>query len=194
MKLSPEQLARYNRNILIKEIGSDGQQKLLASKVLIIGLGGLGSAAAYALAGAGVGTLGLVDYDCVEISNLQRQIIHNTLDLGKLKVISAQEKINYLNPHLEVKTYPVKIHAKNIQGLIRGYDFILDCTDNFTAKFLINDACVKSKKPYSHCGVLALAGQMMTIIPGHACYRCVFGAAPQKNKVKAGLLVVRLTG
>jgi molybdopterin/thiamine biosynthesis adenylyltransferase len=188
-----EQLQRYSRHILLAGVGVEGQARLLASKVLIIGAGGLGSPAALYLAAAGVGTLGIADADTVDLTNLQRQIIHFTKDVGRPKVESAKEKILALNPETTVNTYHVFVSADNIGDIIRDYDFVIDATDNFAAKFLINDACVLAKKPFSHGGILRFTGQTMTILPGvSACYRCVFPAPPPKNAVpscsQAGVL------
>jgi molybdopterin/thiamine biosynthesis adenylyltransferase len=191
--LNDEQIERYSRHILLQDVGGAGQQKILNAKVLIIGAGGLGAPAALYLAAAGVGTLGIIDGDRVDLSNLQRQVIHFTPDVGKPKVQSAKEKINQLNPDVNVVTYEDVVHAGNILDIIKDYDFILDGTDNFSAKFLINDACVMAGKPYSHGGILRFDGQSMTVIPGEtACYRCVFHSPPPKNAVptcsQAGVL------
>lgn len=183
---------RYDRNILIKGFGREGQEKLSRSKVLVIGAGGLGSPVLLYLAAAGVGTLGIVDYDDIEITNLQRQIIHATSDLGTSKTASAAEKIWTLNPHVHLNLYPGKYRASNASSLIRGYDFIIDCCDNYATKFLINDACVSEEKPYSHGAALALRGEAMTWLPGHACYRCVFDTPPEEGTAptssEAGIL------
>lgn len=154
MALTGEQIERYSRHLILKEVGVKGQKKLLSSKVLIIGAGGLGAPAAMYLAAAGVGTIGIADADVVDLSNLQRQIIHATEDLGKPKVESARETMNRLNPDVIVKTYQTFVSAENILDLIRDYDFILDGTDNFPAKFLINDACVLAGKPFCHAGII----------------------------------------
>lgn len=188
-----EQLERYSRTILLKDIGLDGQRRISASKALIIGMGGLGAPAAFYLAAAGVGTLGIVDGDSVERSNLQRQIIHFTPDIGTAKVDSAAAKIRALNPEVNVLPFHVFAHANNIRGLIRGYDFIIDGTDHFESKFLINDACVIENIPFSHGGILGFSGQTMTVFPGKsACYRCVFSAPPPRDGVptcsQAGVL------
>ena len=184
MALTDEQLSRYSRHITLKEIGAKGQKKLLAAKVLIIGAGGLGAPAAMYLAAAGVGTIGIADCDKVELSNLQRQIIHTTNDVGKSKVQSAAETINALNPDVNVVTYEAYINSKNIADIIKDYDFIIDGTDNFPAKFLINDACVLGGKPFCHAGILRFEGQLMTYIPGKGpCYRCIFEAPPPKDSV-----------
>ena len=191
--LNDEQIERYSRHILLQDVGGAGQQKILNAKVLIIGAGGLGAPAALYLAAAGVGTLGIIDGDRVDLSNLQRQVIHFTPDVGRPKVQSAKEKINQLNPDVNVVTYEDVVHAGNILDIIKDYDFILDGTDNFSAKFLIHDACVMAGKPYSHGGILRFDGQSMTVIPGEtACYRCVFHSPPPKNAVptcsQAGVL------
>jgi adenylyltransferase/sulfurtransferase len=191
--MKEEQIERYSRNIILKEIGGKGQERLLHSKVLIIGAGGLGSPAALYLAAAGVGTIGIADGDRVDLSNLQRQIIHFTEDVGTYKADSAKEKITRLNPDVTVHLHKEMVTSKNIQDIIEDYDFIIDGTDNFPAKFLINDACIFLKKPYSHAGILRFNGQTTTIVPGKsACYRCVFHAPPPAGAVpscsEAGVL------
>ena len=148
MALTDEQIERYSRHIILKEVGAKGQKKLLNAKVLIIGAGGLGAPAAMYLGAAGVGTIGIVDADEVDLSNLQRQIIHGTADIGKAKVKSAKETINAMNPDVTVKTYRQLVTSENIMDLIADYDFIIDGTDNFPAKFLINDACVMAKNHF----------------------------------------------
>lgn len=184
MAFSNEQLERYARHIILKEIGVKGQKKLLAGKVLIIGAGGLGAPAAMYLAAAGVGTIGIVDADEVDLSNLQRQIIHLTADVGKPKVISAKETMEAMNPDVKVIAMQEFVSSENILDLIKDYDFIIDGTDNFPAKFLINDACVMAKKPFSHAGIIRFKGQLMTYVPGQGpCYRCVFRDPPPKNAV-----------
>jgi len=184
MAMTDEQIERYSRHIILKEVGAKGQKKLLNAKVLIIGAGGLGAPAAMYLAAAGVGTIGIVDADEVDLSNLQRQIIHSTSDIGKAKVKSAKETMNAMNPDVEVKTYRMFVDSTNIRELIREYDFVIDGTDNFPAKFLINDACVLEKKPFSHAGIIRFKGQLMTYVPGEGpCYRCVFKNPPPKDAV-----------
>lgn len=182
--LSEDQIQRYSRHIILKDVGGKGQQKLLDSKVLIIGAGGLGSPIALYLGAAGVGTIGIADADDVDISNLQRQVIHFTADIGKPKVYSAKEKIQDMNPDVQVKTYKEWVTAGNIANIIADYDFVIDGTDNFAAKFLINDACVLGKKPYSHGGILQFDGQTFTVMPGEsACYRCIFPEPPPKEAI-----------
>ena len=184
MGFTNEQLERYSRHIILKEVGVKGQKKLLNAKVLIIGAGGLGAPAAMYLAAAGVGTIGIADADEVDLSNLQRQIIHSTADIGKAKVKSAAETMQAINPDVTVNTYRTFVTSKNIMDLIKDYDFIIDGTDNFPAKFLINDACVMEKKPFSHAGIIRFHGQLMTYVPGEGpCYRCVFKNPPPKDAV-----------
>ena len=184
MAFTNAQLERYSRHIILKEIGVKGQKKLLNAKVLIIGAGGLGAPAAMYLAAAGVGTIGIVDADVVDLSNLQRQIIHSTDDIGKKKVDSAAETMRSINPDVTVNTYYDFVCSTNIMDLIADYDFILDGTDNFPAKFLINDACVMAKKPFSHAGIIRFKGQLTTILPGEGpCYRCIFKNPPPKDAV-----------
>lgn len=184
MPFTNEQLERYSRHIILKEIGVKGQKKLMNGSVLIIGAGGLGAPAAMYLAAAGVGKIGIADADTVDLSNLQRQIIHTTPDIGKPKVESAKETMQAINPDVEVETYQEFLTSENIMDIIKDYDFILDGTDNFSAKFLINDACVMANKPYSHAGILRFKGQLMTIIPHESpCYRCVFKTMPPKDAI-----------
>lgn len=184
MILSDKQLERYSRHIILKGVGSKGQKKLLQSRVLLVGAGGLGSPAAMYLASAGVGTIGIADADKVDLSNLQRQIIHSTDDLGKEKVLSAKETINNINPDVNVITYPFYLKSENILDVIKEYDFIIDGTDNFAAKFLINDACVMAEKPFCHAGIIGFQGQLMTYVPDEGpCYRCIFQEPPPKDAV-----------
>ncbi len=193
MALREDQLNRYLRHLVLNEIGGKGQEKLLASSVLIIGAGGLGSPAALYLAAAGIGRIGIVDGDKVEASNLQRQVIHHTSDLGRIKVQSASEKMRDINPDIVVEEFPYFLDHTNILGLVKRYDFVLDCTDGFPIKFLINDACVLANKPFNHAGVLRWEGQTMTCLPWRsATYRCVFKNQPPPGAVptcaQAGVL------
>ena len=184
MPFTNEQLERYSRHIILKEIGVKGQKKLMNGSVLIIGAGGLGAPAALYLAAAGVGKIGIVDADVVDLSNLQRQVIHTTADVGRPKVESAAETMRAINPDVEVVTYHEFISSANIMDIIKDYDFVLDGTDNFPAKFLINDACVMADKPISHAGILRFKGQLMTVIPHQSpCYRCVFKTMPPKDAI-----------
>jgi molybdopterin/thiamine biosynthesis adenylyltransferase len=193
--LTKKQIERYSRHLILEQVGSVGQEKLLSSKVLIVGAGGLGSPAALYLAAAGVGTIGIVDADKVELANLHRQIIHHTADLGVEKVKSAETKMQAINPDVTVRTYCQRAKADNIRKIIREYDFVIDATDNFAAKFLINDACYFEKIPFSHAGVLRFDGQLITVLPGETtCYRCIFNAPPPAGAVppasQSGLLGV----
>ena len=184
MDFTENQLERYSRHIILKDVGIEGQMKLMEGKVLVIGAGGLGSPALLYLAAAGIGTIGIADGDLLEMSNLQRQVIHFTDDIDKPKVDSAKEKIRRLNPDVNVVTYPEMVSTETILAMIEPYDFVIDGTDNFPAKFLINDACVLLKKPFSHCGILTFYGQTITIVPGEsACYRCLFPKPPAPDAV-----------
>jgi molybdopterin/thiamine biosynthesis adenylyltransferase len=183
--LSDGQIERYSRQIILMEIGGKGQEQLLNGRILIIGAGGLGSPIALYLAAAGVGTIGIADADDVDLSNLQRQVIHFTADVGRPKVESAREKIQAINSDVRVTTYKEWINAANICGIIRDYDFVIDCTDNFAAKFLINDACVLTGKPYSHGGIQRFSGQTITVLPGTTCYRCMFTSPPPQDAIPA---------
>jgi molybdopterin/thiamine biosynthesis adenylyltransferase len=182
--LTEDQIQRYSRHIILKEVGGKGQKKLLDGRVLIIGAGGLGAPIALYLAAAGVGTIGIADADEVDVTNLQRQVIHFTPDVGKAKVESAAEKMRAINPDVTVNTYREWVSARNIADLIADYDFVIDGTDNFAAKFLVNDACVLGGKAYSHGGILQFDGQTLTVQPKEsACYRCIFPAPPPKDAI-----------
>lgn len=179
-----EELKRYSRHILLPEIGGKGQKKIKAAKVLVIGTGGLGSPVAYYLAAAGVGTIGIIDDDVVDLSNLQRQILHSTPDLGRPKVISAKEKLEAINPEIKVIAYQQRLNASNVLEIIKEYDIVVDGTDNFSTRFVTNDACVLANKPFVHGGILQFFGQVMTIIPGEGpCFRCVFHEPPPEGSV-----------
>lgn len=179
LELTDEQLDRYSRHIILQDVGPEGQAKLMGAKVLVVGAGGLGSPIALYLAAAGVGTIGIVDADVVEISNLQRQVIHFSSDIQRPKVDSAAEKMRAINPDIEVNSYKLYLNASNIKEIISDYDFVLDGTDNFATKFLVNDACVMAGIPFSHGGILRFDGQTMTVLPGRsACYRCSFRQPP----------------
>ncbi|MFH1476378.1 MAG: HesA/MoeB/ThiF family protein [Verrucomicrobiota bacterium] len=183
MVLTANQSRRYARQISLPEIGVAGQKRLLAGRVLLIGVGGLGSPAGYYLTAAGIGTLGLVDGDILELSNLQRQIAHTTADLGRSKVESASRVFTALNPDVRINAHNLRLSAGNARGLFEEYDFIIDATDNFESKFLIAEACHAAGKPYSHAGILKFSGQALTVIPVQtACLRCVFDELPPANK------------
>ena len=169
---------RYSRHLMLPEIGEEGQKKILASRVLVVGAGGLGSPVMLYLAAAGVGTIGVIDADVVDLSNLQRQIIHHTKDLGTPKVESAKAKIMAVNPDVAVETYHEFLTPANALSIIQGYDFIVSCTDNLAAKALVSDTCVAAGKAFSHGGISEWTGQTFTHVPGTADYRAIFGDSP----------------
>jgi molybdopterin/thiamine biosynthesis adenylyltransferase/rhodanese-related sulfurtransferase len=177
--LTAEQRERYSRHLLIPEVGVEGQQKLLEAKVLLLGAGGLGSPTALYLAAAGVGTLGIVDDDEVDLSNLQRQVIHTTDRIGVPKVDSAEETISAINPDVEVVKYPVRLDASNIVEIIEGYDVIVDGLDNFPTRYLLNDASVRLDIPVVSAAILGFDGQLSVFKPHDGpCYRCLFPEPP----------------
>ncbi len=169
---------RFARNMAVEGIGEEGQQRLHDARVLVVGTGGLGSPVLYYLAAAGIGTIGVMDYDVVDISNLQRQFLHFTEDIGRPKVLSAVSKLKAFYPGLNLHLHQEKMTENNAAEIITPYDFVVECCDNYEAKFLINDVCVKSEKPFSHAAVLAMQGEVMTYTPGSACYRCIYGGQP----------------
>ncbi len=175
MPLNDSQRERYARHLSLSEIGEEGQEKLLKAKVVVIGTGGLGSPVAFYLAAAGIGTIGLMDGDKVDLSNLQRQILHTTGSVGQHKVTSAGERLFALDPAIKLNLYPFPLTADNAAETLASYDFVIDATDNFNSKFLISRACYKAEKPYSHAGIREFWGQTMTVHPGAtACYHCLF--------------------
>ncbi len=177
--LTAEQRERYSRHLLLPEVGVDGQQKLLDARVLLLGAGGLGSPAALYLAAAGVGTLGIVDNDEVDLSNLQRQVIHSSERIGVPKVDSAEQTINALNPDVKVEKYPVRLGADNIVEIISGYDVIVDGLDNFPTRYLLNDASVRLGIPVVSAAILGFEGQLSVFKPYDGpCYRCLFPVPP----------------
>jgi len=195
MDFTEEQIERYSRHIILPEVGGVGQIKIREASCFIVGAGGLGAPAAMYLAAAGIGKLGIIDDDAVELSNLQRQVIHHTSDVGVHKAESAKASVNAMNPDVEVITYHDRLMADNARDLVAGYDYIIDGTDNFASKFLINDLAVLTGKPLIHGGILRFSGQVMAIKPGEsACYRCVFDSPPPEGIVpscqEAGVLGV----
>ena len=178
--LSPEQRARYSRHLLIPEVGDEGQQKLLSSRILLIGAGGLGSPASLYLAAAGVGTLGIVDDDVVDDSNLQRQIVHSTERLGESKALSAKRTIEALNPDVQVVTYQERLSSENVERILGdGWDVIVDGADNFPTRYLVNDASVWHDVPVVHGSIYRFEGQVTVFEPGEGpCYRCLFPTPP----------------
>ncbi len=193
MSFSDEQVERYSRQIILREVGGAGQRKLLAARALIIGAGGLGSPAALYLAAAGVGVIGIVDSDRVELSNLQRQVLHTTGDIGRPKAESAAAGLQSLNPDCSIEPHFLRLTAENISELIGRYDLVIDGSDNFPTRYLVNDACVMAGKPLFFAGILGFDGQALTIVPGEsACLRCVFPEPPPPGLVpscqEAGVL------
>lgn len=191
MVYTNEQLKRYSRQTAMEEVGIAGQEKLTAGRVLVIGAGGLGSAALMYLAAAGVGTLGIVDYDTVDLSNLERQILHRTSRLGVPKTESAADTLRDINPDVHLIPCRMRVTPENIMEIIRDYDIVLDCTDRFENKLLINDACVAAKKPFVHAGVLGASGQILTWRPGPwSCLRCLMGDLPAADESNAAFGVL----
>ena len=178
-ELSEIQKNRYSRHLMLSEISEIGQKKLLDAKVLIVGLGGLGSPIGYYLAAAGVGTLGLVDSDVVEISNLQRQILHSTNTIGLPKTVSAKETISRLNPDVKVITYQERLTADNAMGIICGYNIVVDGCDNLPTRYVVNDVCMTLGKPYVHGSIFQFEGRSTVFLPDRGpCYRCLYPALP----------------
>jgi len=178
--LNQEHLERYKRNLLLAGFGPAGQERLLNAGVLLVGAGGLGSPAAFYLAAAGVGRIGLLDSDLVEVSNLQRQILHGTPDLGRLKAESGRDKLIHLNPGLRVEAITRELNEQNAEDLISRYDLVLDCTDNFKTRFILNEACLRLNSPFVYGGVLGYIGQVMFILPGRGpCFRCLYRDEPR---------------
>jgi adenylyltransferase/sulfurtransferase len=184
-ELTPDQLTRYSRHLMLKEVGMEGQLKLLKSKVLLIGAGGLGCPAAIYLAAAGIGTLGIIDSDKVDLTNLQRQILHGLADVGRLKTESAKEAIHRINPDVKVLTYPERLTPQNAIEIFKDYDVIIDGSDNFPTKYLVNDAAFFTGKPYVYGGVFQFEGQASVFFPkgGGPCLRCLFPEPPPPGLV-----------
>jgi len=180
---SEEQIRRYSRHIILPEVGGRGQRKLLNSKVLLIGAGGLGSPAALYLAAAGVGSLGIVDFDVVDLSNLQRQILHHVRDIGRPKVDSAIDTIREINPDVKVIPYQVALSSENAREIFAPYDVIVNGSDNFPTRYLANDACVLMKKPLVDGSIFKFEGQATVYLPGKGCYRCLYPAPPPPGVV-----------
>jgi molybdopterin/thiamine biosynthesis adenylyltransferase len=181
MALSDEELDRYARHIVLREVGGPGQGRLKAARVLIVGAGGLGSPALLYLAAAGVGTIGVADFDAVSLSNLQRQIAHRTADIGRAKTDSAADAISAVNPHIRTVLHPVRLTPENAMAIVSGYDIVADGSDNFTTRFLVNDACFLAKKTLVSAAVTEFDGQLATFKPhvgDFPCYRCLFPEPP----------------
>ena len=182
--LKEDQIERYSRQIILPNVGGKGQEKLFNAKVLIIGAGGLGSPCALYLASAGIGKIGIVDSDKVELNNLQRQILHTTNRVGMPKVESAKEGLNSINPDVETALYNIRLMSDNIMDIIKNYDIVIDGSDNFPTRYLVNDACVLAGKVLSHGGIFRFDGQAITILPKKsACYRCLFPEPPPPGLV-----------
>ena len=194
MTLSAAERERYSRHLLLPEIGASGQEKLKAARVLVIGAGGLGSPASLYLAAAGVGTLGILDHDRVDLSNLQRQLLFDTASVGASKALSAQTRLRALNPEINVIAHELELDAANALDLLRQYDCVLDGSDRLSTRYLVNDACVLLRRPLVSAAIHRFEGQAMTYLPGRGpCYRCLFpetapGVIP--NCAEAGVLGV----
>jgi molybdopterin-synthase adenylyltransferase len=193
LDFSEEEIRRYSRHIVLPEVGGIGQKRINRASVLVIGAGGLGSPAAFYLAAAGVGKIGIVDNDVVDTSNLQRQILHTTADVGRKKVESARETLLALNPNLTIVPHDVRLNAGNIRDILKDYDVVAEGSDNFPTKFLVNDACVMTGTPVAMAGIFRFSGQMLTVIPRQGpCYRCLIPQPPPPGAIpscqEAGVL------
>ncbi len=190
--LTPEQVKRYSRHIIMGDVGSSGQRKLMQSKALIVGAGGLGSPSAVYLALAGVGTIGIVDFDVVDLSNLQRQILHHTSDVGRPKLQSARDNIHAYNPDVNVVMHEARLESDNAIDIIGQYDLVVNGADNFATRYLVNDACYLLGKPLVDGSILIFDGQATVFMPGQGCYRCLFPSPPPPGMVpncaEAGVL------
>ncbi|HEU0013587.1 MAG TPA: molybdopterin-synthase adenylyltransferase MoeB [Longimicrobium sp.] len=182
--LTPDESLRYSRHLMLQEVGADGQRRLKGARVLLVGAGGLGSPSALYLAAAGVGTLGIVDFDVVDATNLQRQVIHGTPDIGRPKLDSARDRIAELNPHVAVEAHPVRLTSANAREIVRAYDVVIDGSDNFPTRYLVNDACVLEGKPCVYGSILRWEGQASVFWAGRGpCYRCLFAEPPPPGMV-----------
>ena len=181
--LMPAQVKRYSRHIIMPNVGSAGQRKLLDAKVLVVGAGGLGSPVALYLGLAGIGTLGIVDFDTVDVTNLQRQILHSDADVGRPKVESAKETLLAHNPDLNVETHETPLSSENALDILPNYDVIVNGADNFATRYLVNDAAYLSGKPLADGSILVFEGQATTFVPGKGCYRCLFPEPPPPGEV-----------
>jgi molybdopterin/thiamine biosynthesis adenylyltransferase/rhodanese-related sulfurtransferase len=196
MRLSAEELQRYSRHLMMPEVTSEGQRRLKAARILCIGAGGLGSPAALYLAAAGVGTIGIVDFDDVDLSNLQRQILHGTKDIGRSKLESAQDRLRDINPEIEIELHECRFSSENASQLVAQYDVVVDGSDNFPTRYLSNDVCVFARKPNVYGSVFRFEGQTTVFAPhlGGPCYRCLFPEPPPPDSVpncaQAGVLGV----
>ena len=181
--MTPEQVRRYSRHIIMPNVGSAGQRKLLGARVLVVGAGGLGSPVSLYLAVAGVGTIGLVDFDTVDVTNLQRQILHTDADVGRRKVESARETLLAHNPDLNLEIHEMPINSTNAMDIVPNYDIIVNGADNFATRYLVNDAAYLCEKPLVDGSILVFDGQATTYLPGKGCYRCLFPEPPPPGEV-----------
>jgi adenylyltransferase/sulfurtransferase len=182
--LTSEESLRYARHLILDGVGPDGQRRLKQSRVLIVGAGGLGSPVALYLAAAGVGTLGIADFDVVDVTNLQRQVIHGTSDVGRPKLDSARDRIAEINPHVRVEPFAERLDSGNARGIVEGFEVVVDGTDNFPTRYLLNDACVLAGKPNVYGSILRWEGQASVFWGGHGpCYRCLFAEPPPPGEV-----------
>jgi molybdopterin/thiamine biosynthesis adenylyltransferase len=196
LELSEKQFRRYARHLILDEVGEEGQERLLGSRVLVVGAGGLGSPMLLYLAAAGVGTIGIIDDDRVDITNLQRQIVHATQSVGALKVESARDTLAAINPDIRVQIHPLRLAPENAEGIIAGYDLVADGSDNFATRYLLTDLCCRLAKPLVAAALSPFEGQLSTFRPylgaGHPCYRCLFRDPPPPDLVprceEAGIL------
>jgi molybdopterin/thiamine biosynthesis adenylyltransferase len=184
LDFSEEEIRRYSRHIVLPEVGGMGQKRINRASVLVVGAGGLGSPVALYLAAAGVGKIGIVDNDVVDLSNLQRQILHTTADVGRKKVESARNTLLALNPHLDIVPHDVRLNASNIREILQDYDVVAEGSDNFPTKFLVNDACVMTDTPLSMAGIFRFSGQILTVVPHVGpCYRCLIPQPPPPGAI-----------
>lgn len=195
VELTPTEMSRYSRHLALREIGVAGQEKLKAARVLVVGAGGLGSPSTLYLAAAGVGTLGLIDNDRIDVSNLQRQVLYDTRQVGEPKVEAAQRRLRALNPEINVEVHDVELRAANIAAIVARYDVVLDGTDRFATRYIVNDACVMLRKPLVSAAIHRFEGQALTYVPDRGpCYRCLFPDPPAAglvpNCAEAGVLGV----
>lgn len=193
--LTQEEKIRYSRHLMLEDVGEEGQEKIKNARVLIIGAGALATPNALYLSGAGVGTIGIIDDDVVDVSNLHRQVIYQTSDIGKPKVECAKNRMLAINPNICVQTHKMRFDLSNARNLIQEYDLIIDATDNFVSKFLINDACVLENKPFIHAGIMRYCGQIMGVIPHQsACLACIFPTPPSNMNLYKNGLFATITG
>jgi adenylyltransferase/sulfurtransferase len=195
MPLTPEEIQRYSRHITLPEVGVQGQERLKAARVLCIGAGGLGSPVALYLAAAGAGTLGIVDFDEVDLSNIHRQVLHGTNDIGRKKLASARDRLHAINPHVQLELHETAFDSSNAAGLVAQYDVVIDGSDNFPTRYLVNDACVLARKPNVYGSIFRFEGQASVFaVPGGPCYRCLHPAPPPEGLIpscaEAGVLGV----